>query len=87
MILDFDPSQGAVPVAEAARIAHVAEATVHMWVTRGYLDREGQRQKVPEYVFRGVRHVIPVDVQIAKAAAALRGRGRKRARDRKNMAA
>jgi hypothetical protein len=80
VILHFDPAEGAVPVAEAARIARVTESTVHMWVTRGYLDATGTRQTVPEYTFRGVRHVVPVDVLIAKAAAARRGRGRARRR-------
>jgi hypothetical protein len=83
VILDFDPSQGAVPVAEAARIARVTPRMIHMWVTRGYLDREGQRQKVPEYHIGGVRQVVPVDVAIAKAATARQARGR----PRKNTAA
>lgn len=71
VILHFDPAEGAVTVAEAAKIARVAESTVHMWVTRGYQDAHGRRQKVPEYPFRGVRHVVPVDVLIAKAAVAV----------------
>jgi hypothetical protein len=80
VILYFDPADGAVPVAEAARIARVTESTVHMWVTRGYLDAAGQRRKVPELLFRGVRHVVVLDVLIAEEAAARRGRGRARRR-------
>lgn len=68
-------------VEDAAALAGVTSSTVHNWITRGYVDRFGQRRWLLGFHVQGVRMVIPLDVLRADAEVHFAGRGglRKRA--------
>lgn len=68
-------------VEDAAALAGVTPSTVHNWITRGYVDRNGQRRWLLGFHVDGVRRVMPVDVLRADAEVSAAGRGglRKRA--------
>jgi hypothetical protein len=66
--LDYRLDAALVPIAEAARIAHVGPRAVHNWCTRGYVNHAGERIVIPVYLVNGKRQVIPLDVLRAEAA-------------------
>jgi hypothetical protein len=70
-----------VTVDEAATLAHVTPSAVHNWITRGYVDRHGDRRWLTGFHLDGVRLVLPLDVLRAEGEVRLAARGglRKRA--------
>ena len=59
----------------AAALAGVTPSTVHNWISRGYVDRHGQRQWLTGFTIGGKRYVLPVDALRADAEVSLAARG------------
>lgn len=70
-----------VTIDRAAELAHVTPSAVHNWITRGYVDRHGERRWITGFHLDGIRRVLPLDVLRAEAEVqrAARGGLRKRA--------
>jgi hypothetical protein len=59
---DNDFFQQLTTVEDAANLAGVKPSTVHNWITRGYVDRHGQRRWITGFHIEGVRRVLPLEV-------------------------
>lgn len=70
--LEFDLQTDLITVKRAAEIAGVSRATVEKWMRRGYLDRHGNRAKVPDHGVPGAPRVIGIEVLRAEAATRAR---------------
>ena len=73
--LPEDFFQQLVTVDPAAHAAGVTPSTVHNWISRGFVDRHGQRRWVMGLHIDGVRRVMPLDVLRADAEVRRAARG------------
>lgn len=62
-------------IEDAAALAGVTPSTVHNWISRGYVDRYGQRRWLVGFHIEGVRRVMPLDVLRADSEVRHAGRG------------
>jgi len=73
--IDDDFWQQLTTIEHAAELAEVTPSAVHNWISRGYVDANGDRQYVTGFHIDGVRRVFPMDVLYAEAQVRLAGRG------------